>query len=463
MLHFKSIMSRILLLHVIAMLVTAVLMPLVLYWFMISATSSLLDRAMQEQAQAIARHLRPSDGGRWALDLAPALRDQYSEAYGRYLYAVLDDTGRVLFASRADGAAVFPDDPRKSDVRYLETRHNGTVVAGASVPVVVGGRTVWVQAAEDLAHRDVLIDDVVADFFQHVAWITLPILLLLFVIDIAIFRDAIRPLLTASQMAARIAPARIDLRLPVENIPREILPLVEAVNSALDRLEHGFRLQREFTADAAHELRTPLAILRARIDTLTNQEVARTLHSDFERMSHVVNQLLEIAELESLLVDPQEKADLHDVCAEVAAFLAPLALAQSKEIVLSGVDAPVWVKGNPDMLQRAMRNLVENAIKHAPQGSTVEIVVGADGTATVLDQGPGIPEAERALIFQRFWRRDRRRAEGAGLGLSIVQRIADAYGGEIAVDHRPGGGSAFSLRLARAADGVNQEGSRSSH
>jgi signal transduction histidine kinase len=164
----------------------------------------------------------------------------------------------------------------------------------------------------------------------------------------------------------------------------------------------------------------------------------------------VVNQLLEIAELETLVADPQEKADLHDVCAEVAAFLAPLALAQRKEIVLSGTETPVWVTGNADMLQRAVRNLVENAIKHAPQGSTVEIVVGEDGTAAVLDRGPGIAEAERALIFQRFWRRDRRRAEGAGLGLSIVQRIAEAYGGEVKVDSRPGGGSAFSLRLARA-------------
>ncbi len=451
MLHFKSIMSRILLLHVIAIVVTALLMPLALYWFMISATSNLFNRVMREQAEAIARHLALRGDGQWTFDLAPALRDQYSSAYGRYLYAVIDANGDVLFSSRSDGSAVFPGDARAPGVTFQETRRGATVVAGASVPVAVGGRTVWIQTAEDLAHRDVLIDDVVADFFQHVAWITVPILLALFFIDIAIFRGAIRPLLNASHMAARIAPARIDLRLPIDDIPREILPLVEAINSALDRLEHGFRLQREFTADAAHELRTPLAILRARIDTLTNQEVARTLHGDFERMSHVVNQLLEIAELETLVVDPQEKADLHDVCAEVAAFLAPLALAQKKEIVLSGAEAPVWVKGNADMLQRALRNLVENAIKYAPQGTTIEIVVGADGTASVLDQGPGIAATERALIFQRFWRRDRRRAEGAGLGLSIVQRVAEAYGAEVRVESRPTGGSAFSLRLVPAA------------
>jgi signal transduction histidine kinase len=443
----QSIMSRILLLHVIAIVLTAVLLPLVLYWFMISSTTTLFNRAMVEQAEAIARHLSPHPDGAWSLDLTPALRDQYSQAYGRYAYAVLDDAGRVMFSSLADTAPVFPSDPRAPQVSYLQIRRGNTVVAGASVHTEIGGHAAWIQAAEDLSHRDVLIDDVVAEFFQRVAWITLPILLILFVIDIAIFRGAIRPLLRASQMAAHIAPARIDLRLPVDDIPREILPLVEAVNSALDRLEQGYRLQREFTADAAHELRTPLAILRARIDTLTNQDVARTLHDDFDRMSHVVSQLLEIAELEILVVDPTETADLRDAAAEVAAFLAPLALAQKKEIVLSGTSEPVWVKGNADMLQRAIRNLVENAIKHAPESSTIEIEASANGTLRVLDQGPGVSPAERTLVFQRFWRRDRRRAEGAGLGLSIVQRIAEAYGAKVTVENRPTGGAEFALRF----------------
>ena len=450
MIRFTSIMSRILLLHVIAIVLTAVLLPLVLYWFMISATTTLFHRAMVEQAEAIGRRLTPRPDGTWSLDLTPALRDQYSQAYGRYVYAVLDEAGRVLFSSLTDAAPVFPDDPRAAQTTYLQTTHHGTVVSGASVRVVIDGRPVWIEAAEELSHRDVLIDDVVADFFHRVAWITLPILLVLFVIDIAIFRGAIRPLLRASQMAARIAPAHIDVRLPVDDIPSEILPLVVAVNSALDRLEHGFRLQREFTADAAHELRTPLAILRARIDTLTNQEVARTLHRDFERMSHIVSQLLEIAELETLVVDPAEKADLRDAAAEIAAFLAPLALSQKKEIMLSGASGPVWVKGNGDMLQRAIRNLAENAIKHAPEATTVEIEVSTDGTLRVLDRGPGVPPAERTMVFQRFWRRDRRQAEGAGLGLSIVQRIAEAYGATVMVDNRPGGGAAFALRCAPA-------------
>jgi signal transduction histidine kinase len=101
------------------------------------------------------------------------------------------------------------------------------------------------------------------------------------------------------------------------------------------------------------------------------------------------------------------------------------------------------------MLSRAIRNLVENAINHSPPGTTVEIVVEDAGIVRVLDAGPGIKDDERELIFQRFWRRDRRRAGSAGLGLSIVQRIADAHAAVLSVENRPTGGAQFSLSFAR--------------
>jgi signal transduction histidine kinase len=168
-------------------------------------------------------------------------------------------------------------------------------------------------------------------------------------------------------------------------------------------------------------------------------------------MARIVNQLLDIAELETFSIDPLEKADLRAICTEVAEFAAPLALAQGKNIALSGSEVAVWVKGNPEMLSRAIRNLVENAINYSPPGTTVEIVLEPSGIVRVLDEGPGIKDEERELIFQRFWRRDRRRTEGAGLGLSIVQRIADAHAAVISVENRPTGGAKFSLRFAPLA------------
>jgi len=450
MISFKSIFSRIIFLHVIALVITAIFMPLVLYYFFKWAANDLHDQAMRDQADLVAHYLVLRPDGTWTLDLPPALQDVYSQAVGRYAYAVLDDSGRVLFSSLKDRSPIFSADPRSSDVAYLETRRGNAAVSGVSLVKEMDGRRVWVQVGEDLAHRDVIIDDIVADFFKRVGWITLPMLLLLLAIDIVIFRRALRPLLNASEMAKKISPNRTDVRLPPEEIPKEILPLVQAVNQALDRLEAGFRMQREFTADAAHELRTPLTILRSRVDTLADRGVSKALHQDIEGMARIISQLLDIAELESFSIDPYEKADLRTICAEVAEFAAPLALAKGKNIALSGSDAPVWVNGNPEMLSRAIRNLVENAINYAPPGTTVEIVVESSGLVRVLDEGPGIKEEERELIFQRFWRRDRRRTGNAGLGLSIVRRIADTHAATISVENRPTGGANFSLSFARA-------------
>jgi signal transduction histidine kinase len=451
MISFKSIFSRIIFLHVIALVITAIVMPVVLYWFFKWAANDLHDQAMRDQAQLVAHYLVLQADGTWTLDLPPALEDIYSQAVGRYAYAVVDDAGRVLLSSSDDRSPIFAADPRSSDIAYLETRRGKAAISGVSLLKDVDGRKVWVQVGEDLAHRDVIVDDIVADFFKRVGWITLPVLLSLLAIDIVIFRRALRPLLNASELAKKINPRRTDIRLPIEQMPKEILPLVQAVNQALDRLEAGFRVQREFTADAAHELRTPLTILRSRVDTLADRGTSKALHKDIEGMARVVNQLLDIAELEILSIDPLEKADLHAICAEVAEFAAPLALAQGKNIALSESDAAVWVNGNPEMLSRAIRNLVENAINYSPPGTTVEIVVEDSGMVRVLDEGPGIKEDERELIFQRFWRRDRRRTEGAGLGLSIVRRIADTHAATISVENRPTGGATFSLRFARIA------------
>jgi signal transduction histidine kinase len=442
---FKSILSRIVILHVVAVVITSIFMSLALSWLLNFATNNIHNKAMQEQAVSVGEHLSAKPDGSLELNLPLDLLGLYSQAYGRYSYAVVDDRGRVLFSSLKDHAALFPADAESGDIAFLQQRRGDATVSGASIKKTVGNKTVWIQAGEDLANRDVLIDDIVADFYKNVGWITLPILLVLLVTDIAIFRRALRPLREASEIASHIGPAHTSLRLPTEEIPREVRPLVSAVNQALDRLEEGFRIQRDFTADAAHELRTPLSILRTRLDILEDEKVGKALRQDVEGMAHVISQLLDIAELDAFVVDPLEKADLRSVAAEIAEFVAPLALAQGKDVALLGATRPVWVKGNPEMLSRAVRNLAENAINHTAPGTTVEFVVEENGTVSVLDHGPGVADDERKLIFQRFWRRDRRKAGSTGLGLSIVQRIAELHSATITVENRHPTGARFSL------------------
>ena len=172
---------------------------------------------------------------------------------------MIDDRGRVLFSSLKDHAALFPADSRSGDVEFLQQRRGDATVSGASIRKSVGDKVVWIQAGEDLANRDVLIDDIVADFYKNVGWITLPILLVLLIADIAIFRRALRPLRQASEIARDIGPTRTNLRLPTKEMPREVRPLVSAVNQALDRLEEGFRISARFhrrcRARTAHPLK----------------------------------------------------------------------------------------------------------------------------------------------------------------------------------------------------------------
>jgi len=447
---FHSIISRLVALHVVAIGVISILMPLALYWLLDEAANSLHHDALRSQAATIGGFLRPRPNGGVALDIPSEMQSLYASSYGLYAYAVLDSTGHVLFSSRNDGQALSPDSDPLTNPTFSRRRSTGTVFSGVNVARAAGDHVYWIQVGQDLAHRDVIIDDIVTSFFPRVAWITFPILLALLLIDILIFRRALHPLHEVSTTAAAIGPTRTDVRLPEQSLPTEIVPLVRAVNQALDRLDAGFRAQRDFTADMAHELRTPLTVIRARVDSLEPGELRDALRRDLENMTRVVNQVLDIAELESFVVAADARADLQAVCADAVAFMAPLAVASNKTIALTGVETPVWVHGDSETLFRAVRNLVDNAVRHTPTDSTVEVDVSADGTVRVLDNGPGVPEAERELIFRRFWRRDQTKADSRGIGLAIVARVAAVNDGTVSVANRPEGGAVFTLRLRPA-------------
>jgi signal transduction histidine kinase len=443
---FRSVVGRAIALHLGAIVVTSIFMPLALFLMLKYAAQDLHEQALRQQADELIRLMDRGADGVLRIHLSPRLEDLYSADYGRYSYAVGDASGHVLLSSFPEKHAITQSPPpMPSQTVPFSGWYDGTHIFGITTPVEMGGAKFWIQVSQDLAHRDVLIDDIVAGFFTHVGWVTAPILFVLLAIDVVIIRRAMKPVVAASNLAERIGPQRTDLRLPETGMPREVLPLVHAVNQALDRLEEGFRVQREFTADAAHELRTPLTILRTQIDMIDDRELSRTLRNDVVAMSRLVNQLLEMAELDTFEIGADEIADLVAVSTEVAAFLAPLALAENKGLEVTGASAPVLVQGNADMLARALRNLVENALVHTPPASTVEVAVDPRGTISVSDCGPGVPPVEREQIFRRFWRRDRRRQGSAGLGLSIVARIADLHGATVSVTDRTGGGAAFTI------------------
>jgi signal transduction histidine kinase len=288
MMLLNSIKGRLIALHLIAVLAAAVVLPLALYWRVDATARALHERALREQAEEIGEYLHRAPDGTWSLDLPDRLRQLYSTNYARYGFAILTQSGQVLFSTRGAGDPLVHPIPRGDGPSYFERDVGKARYFGAIVPANVQSVPLWVQIEQDQAHRDVLIDDIVAEFLPHVAWVVLPILLGLLGIDLVIFGNALHPLEEASALAQRISPARTDIRLPEVRMPRDILPLIRGVNEALDRLERGFIAQRDFVADAAHELRTPLAILRAEVESLTDQAAAHTLLSDINGMTHIV-------------------------------------------------------------------------------------------------------------------------------------------------------------------------------
>lgn len=406
------------------------------------------EKTLIEQGHEIARHLHVGRDGAIRLELPAKLLEAYNQAAGDYRFAVREEDGRILFASGPDVGPV-PVFQRRQRTYWYDPDGPGQLdFFGAAVRVPVGGRTLIVQVEQTGSHTAQLIDEVTDEFLTDGGWLGAPLLLLMLAVSIVTIRGSLMPIRALSRSAARIRPGHSGHRLPETGVPREILPLVQAINAALDRLDHGIRIQQEFTADAAHELRTPLAILAAHIDTLEDRGSASALRRDVAAMARIVEQLLAVARLEAHDLTDGAPIDLNSLAQDVAATLGRLAVQSGCAIEVDVATTPVRVRGNGPLLWDALRNLIENALAHAPVGSDVRVTVTEEPAIAVSDSGPGVPEALRDKVVQRFWRGDRSKP-GAGLGLAIVLRTIEGHGGRLSIGDAPGGGACFTLHFPR--------------
>ena len=249
----------------------------------------------------------------------------------------------------------------------------------------------------------------------------------------------------ASAAASRIAPRNLEMRLSAQSMPREMRPLIEAFNEALDRLEKGYRVQQEFLASAAHELKTPLALMRGQVE-LSESAERETLLQDIDVMARQVHQLLHLAEVSEVGNYEFEQVDVAVVAGEAVAFLQRLAQRGAVHLDLRAPEAMPAVRADRGALFVLLKNLVENAVQHSPRGSVVAIAVGARGLV-VRDEGAGIAPEHLGELFKRFWRGPARRDCGAGLGLAICFEIAMAHGWRLSARNGSACGAEFELEF----------------
>jgi two-component system, OmpR family, sensor histidine kinase TctE len=414
---------------------------------------SLADRELGLRAEDLARYVSLDEGGKPRLELPPGLRQAYDAAAQQSVFAILDKDGSLVEASTTELALMIArSPPADSEPSYFQLSHFGPLgrnYSGVGIRLDSAAGPLSVMVAE-ISGGDELVHSILREFVFDTAWYVPPFVAIALLLAAYSVRRSLRPLRVASAQASDIGPGSISIRLPEANVPTEALPLVIAVNRALDRLEEGFTLQRRFTANAAHELRTPLTIITARLDCLEGNGEVCALREEVGRMNRLVEQLLCVARLDSIVLDVSSRVDLREVAEEVVGSMAHLALATGRTIALTGAEHPVVIMGNSAAIADALRNLVENALAHTAPSTEVIVEVGEEAVLSVLDSGPGVRATDRQRIFDRFWRGKGVRTHGAGLGLAIVMEIAKAHGANISVSDLSPSGARFDLQFEQA-------------
>lgn len=340
-------------------------------------------------------------------------------------YRVLNASGQAVLSSPA-GATFWPVD-RPLRREHFEFEHEGVAMRGATAPVERGGRTWFLQYAISVRFRDLMYRFALP--FTGTS-ITLFSVVLLFVFGAcahASLRYALKPLQALSSAAAAIAPQSLQARLPSDAVPAEIAPLVDSFNRVLARLEHGYRAQQDFLATAAHELKTPLALIRAQVELAGDGVDQRALLGDVEHMTRQVQQLLLLAEASERARYSFGAVNLRGAALQAVDYLQRMAAAAGVRLVApaDGIES-TWL-ADRGALFTLLKNMLENAIQHAPPGTDVCVEISPSELA-VRDWGPGVPHEQLPKLFTRFWRGAHRRDHGAGLGLAICQEIARAHG-----------------------------------
>ena len=387
-----------------------------------------LSHGLGQQADWIEANLAfDAAGAPVALREPPDTAWVYTAATRDWKYRVVDARGVAVLSSDA-GAPAFAATPAGFDParERFDVVVDGLPLHVATTARAHAGRPFYIQTAISDRAAALLSGAVVGPILKN-ALLIAALSLVLFAIGVhATLEHLLLPLRRASDAASRIAPRNLETRLSESAMPREMRPLIRAFNEALDRLRQGYRVQQEFLAAAAHELKTPLALMRGQVE-LSESADRELLLADIDRMARQVHQLLHLAEVSEAHNFKMAEADLAAAAAEATTFLQRLAQRAGVHLDLRVADALAPRRADRAAVFVLLKNLIENAIQHSPRGAVVTVDLREHGMS-VRDEGEGIPPEHLGELFKRFWRGPARRDAGAGLGLAICHEIALAHG-----------------------------------
>ncbi|MBB5393653.1 MULTISPECIES: ATP-binding protein [unclassified Herbaspirillum] len=405
-----------------------------------------MNRALETNVKRVIDGLRfDADGRPYKVILGNRMETAYEVLRKDCVYRVLDEHGAVLLASDgAPSAYTLPGGVFEPGRQRLNLAQDGEKLQVITQAFEHQGRPMYVQVMRSERLQRIALDNNTQRVRSLTVIAAIVGMALFSLVVVITLHYLLKPLRQAAAAAADIHPDNLSTRLSLEGVPRELAPLFGAFNLALDRVEEGYRRQREFLATAAHELKTPLALMRGQIE-LGDLGDRRMLLQDIDQMARHVHQLLHLAEA----CEPHNYAmvDTHpaDVLAQACAQLARLAQQRQVHIVSAAAGSGEPIRADAGALSVLVKNLLENAICHSEPGGIVS--VHADRSSlSVRDEGPGIAPEAMPHLFERFWRGPHRRDEGAGLGLSICAEIAKTHGWRLeAGNAHPG--AIFELRF----------------
>ena len=391
------------------------------------------ERSLSRQTRLLLKDFAVAGDGRVKIKLPPDSEKAYEDRGGTFAYTVFDPEGRpVAISPNIDTPLPF----------FRATANSQTNVAHRLIAVTTPTGHVLVLSRRDTGAsafaRSLILSHLVHFFFAWLALILLAIPMIWYVIG-----RNLRSLRRVSEQAAAIGPLSDNTRIVTDDLPSEIMPLVEAFNGALDRLAVAYHLERRLTADAAHELRTPIAVLNLRL-----QRAQVSGHIDWPaitgemcQLRRLLDQMLDLARKDRIDSAEREIIRLSRIVRETIAMLLPVAEEKGRKITIDAQDE-LLVLGSSDNLRDMLRNLVENALIHGAGSIRVTVRTGISHDNSVVvevrDEGAGVPPAKRDLVFERF-SKAQQGSPGAGLGLAIVRQVVRLHEGTVAFVPVPSG------------------------